>query len=319
MNATWVSCSRRWLPALLICVAPAVARAETLLVAPATGAGVSIEIIQSTRALFVQRLARQEGRLQIIDQERPPLPEPLTPENAVWLGMQARAEATILLDLRRTSGTTVLTVTGVGVPNGERLFHYQQPTTAGPEVIPAMVDAAVGAASVRRGGDRTFTPPTPRQTFLGARAGVRIPRATPGEIDTAIFGMGLFVVKDFNRSFVEIGFTVNSADRGDNDDQGNATAFGLGFYLPFTVEPTSPYLGASLRWQHSRFGGQGADGFVITPSLGWSWRRKESLGLRIEGGVFYNLYEERELDRLIPAGAAPHRSWGFDLWLATWL
>ena len=67
------------------------------------------------------------------------------------------------------------------------------------------------------------------------------------------------------------------------------------------------------------YGGQGAEGFVLTPTVGWSWRRKDSLGLRIEGGVFYNLYEERSADRLIPGSAEPHRSYGFELWVGTWI
>jgi hypothetical protein len=320
VNATSLSGLRRWLPVLLIGLAPALARAETVLVAPATGAGVSSEIVRSARALFINRLSRQETRLLIIDHDRPPTPEPLLPENALLMGMQARAEAVILVDLRRSDGATTLKVTGLGIPRGERLFEYRQATAAGPEVIPALVDAAVVAALTRRGSDRPVTIFSgPRMTFFGARAGVRVPRETAGDTDTALLGMGLFVVKNFSRLFVDIGFTINSADRGDNDDRGNVTAFGLGAYLPFVAEANAPYLGASLRWQHSRFGGQGADGFVVTPSLGWSWRQKDSLGLRIEGGVFYNLYEERGLDRLIPGSTAAHRSYGLDLWLVTWI
>jgi hypothetical protein len=322
--ATPVSWLRRWLPALLILTVPAVTRAETVLVLPASGAGISSQFIQSARALFVGRLAREDGRLTILDRERPPTTEPFDPAQALALGMYSQAQAVILFDLRREAGTTTLTVTGLGVPAGERLFQYRQGTTAGPEVMPSLIEGAVAAVFSRQGGGGPAgcpptTPPPPRQTFFGARAGGRAPFNKAGDTDRAIFGMGLFLVKEFSRLFVDIGFTHNSADRGDNDDRGNATAFGLGLYLPFTPESTAPYLGASLRWQHSRFGGQGADGFVITPALGWSWRRKESLGLRVEGGVFYNLYEERALDRLVPGAAQPFRSWGIDLWVATWL
>jgi hypothetical protein len=318
VNATWGSCSRRWLPVLLLCLMPAVARAERVLMLPASGAGVSAEIIQSTRALFVSRLAPRDPRLLIVDMERAPTPEPPPLEQVMSMGLHAQAQAAIQLDLRRDSGTTWLTVTGLGVPTGEQLFQFRHGTPAGPEILPALVELAV-ARSLSRQGSPPAAPPEPRRTFLGARAGIKIPRETPGATDTALFGMGIFVVEEFSRVFVEIGVSHNSADRGDNDDRGNVTSFGLGAYLPFVIEPTAPYLGASLRWQHSRFGGQGADGFVISPALGWSWRRKDSLGFRVEGGAFYNLYEERKVDRLIPGSAEPVRSYGFELWVATWL
>jgi len=319
MNATSLSCSGRLAVLLLVGLAPAVARAETVLVLPASGAGVSSEIIRSARALFVSRLSKQDSRLTVIDQDRPPTPEAPERSLTMAMGVQARADAAIVIDLRRAGSTTTLTVTGLGVPAGDRLFLYQQSTAAGPEVLPTLIDAAVASALTRQESERSSPPPQPRLTFFGARAGIRMPRATPGPTNTAIFGMGLFIVKEFSSLFVEVGFTFNSADEGDNDDKGNVNAFGLGAYMPFMNAPTAPYLGASLRWQHSRFGGQGASGFVVTPALGWSWRRKSSLGLRIEGGVFYNLYEEKELDRLIPGSGQGHRSYGFDLWMATWI
>lgn len=323
MNATRVSCSRRWLLILALALWPAVARAEAVLVLPASGSGISPDIIQSARALFVTRLAAQAPQLTIIDRDRPPTEQWIDGPTAMLLAVQARAQAVIVFDLRREQAITTLTVTGVGVPQGERLFQHRQRTTLGPEMMPSLIDGAVTAAMIRQGAQPQACPEVkpaePRQTFFGARAGVRIPRNRPGPTDTALTGIGVFVVRELPRLFVQLGLTHNSADRGDNDDRGNVTAFGLGLYLPFTAEATAPYLGASLGWQHSRFGGQGADGFVVGPALGWSWRRKQSLGLRIEAGAFYNLYDERGVDRLIPGSAQPYRSWGFDLWVATWL
>jgi hypothetical protein len=318
--ATPVSWLRRWLPVLLVCLAPAAARAERVLVLPASGTGVSTEIIQSTRALFVKRLAEQNVRLTVIDRERPPTDRPPAPSDVMVLGLSAGADATILLDLSRADGSTTLSVTGLGVPGGERLFQYRQATTAGPEILPSLVEMAVlTALNQPRAAPAPLGAAVPRQLFLGARAGAQIPREKAGPAQIALPGMGLFLMGEFQRLFVDIGVTHNSAEQGDSVDRGHSTTFGVGAYLPFNVEPTAPYLGATLRWQWSRYGGQGAQGFVITPTVGWSWRRKSSLGLRIEGGVFYNLYEERAVDRLIPGAAAPHRSYGFELWVATWL
>src|SRR5204862_2660493 len=136
--------------------------AETVLVLPASGAGVSSEIIQSARALFVNRLANADSRLTILDRDRPPTPDPPDRSTTMVLGMQARADAAILVDLRRAGGATMLTVTGLGVPAGDRLFLFQQSTAAGPEVIPSLIDAAVASAVTKQGSDRVSTAPPPQ-------------------------------------------------------------------------------------------------------------------------------------------------------------
>jgi hypothetical protein len=156
-------------------------------------------------------------------------------------------------------------------------------------------------------------PTVPRTLFVGFRAGGWAPRDTAGPTNVVLPGAGLFLVQNFSKVFVDLGFDhVESAPA-------HATRFGLGAYLPFTLEASSPYLGAALRWQWSELGGQGAGGFVVTPALGMTWRRKDSLGFRVEGGLFYDLYKERAVDRLIPGSAQPHRSYGAELWVATWL
>jgi hypothetical protein len=300
---------------------PAAARAEKILVLPASGAGVSAPYIQSARALFVTRLSQQNGRLQIIDMERPPTPEPPLPAQALALAIAVKAEGVVLLDMRRTNETTSFKVTGLAVPQGHRLFFFEQSTLAGPEAMPTMVESAIAAVVMGYGRETPevwsralpSTSPGPDNLSLGFRAGTRIPRDTPGETTLALWAAGLFVKAQFTRMLVDLGFDYAGAENG------SSTRFGVGAYLPFSRQPTTPYLGASLRYQWSQFGGQGANGFVVTPTLGMVWRRKDSLGLSIEGGAFYDLYSEKEIDRLIPGNSTLHRSYGFELWVGTWL
>jgi hypothetical protein len=304
----------RLLPVALL-LAPVQARAETVLVLPASGSGVSSAIISSARALFVTALARQEPGLRVIDRDRPPTPEMAAAPVAVALGEEQRADAVILVDLRRVPPTTSLSVTALGVPGGEKLFTSNDTTTEGPEVVPAMVQGAVvKLVETRRRRANPEGKGEARILFLGARAGARAPFETAGDTAFALGGAGLFVVTQLPRLSAEIGF--------DHVENGRATStrFGLAVALPFDVQGDGGfYLGAGLHWQHSQLGGQGAGGFVLTPSFGWNWHRKESLGLRLEGGVFYNLYSERAVDRLIPGAAEPHRSYGVELWVGTWL
>jgi hypothetical protein len=304
---------RALLLALWLAAVPA--RAEMVLVLPASGAGVSSAIISSARALFVTTLAQREPRLRVLDMDRPPTPEMAAAPVAIALGQERRADAIIMVDLRRVPPTTTLSVTVLSVPAGEKLFTGSESTTAGPEVVPAMVQVAVGkllaTSRVAAGRDGQSAP---RTIFLGARAGARAPFETAGDTAFALGGAGIFVVTQLPRLSAEIGF--------DHVENGRATStrFGLGLALPFDVEADGGfYLGAGLYWQHSHFGGQGAGGFVVTPSFGWNWHRHESLGLRLEGGAFYNLYSERAVDRLIPGAAEPHRSYGVELWVGTWL
>jgi hypothetical protein len=296
-----------------VLLAPAPARAETVLVLPASGEGVSSAIIASARALFVTALARQEPRLRVIDMDRPPTSATPPATVAIALGEQQGADAVISFDLRRVSPTTNLSVIALAVPAGEKLFASDERTTAGPEVLPAMVHTAV----MKLVGTRRVAGPAQqaqRVLFLGARAGARAPFQTAGDTAFALPGAGLSVIARAARVSGEIGF-----DHVEND-HATSTRFGVGVALPFDPQGDGgAYLGAGLHWQWSRFGGQGAGGFVVTPSLGWSWHRTQTLGLRIEGGLFYNLYSERSVDRLIPGAAEPHRSYGLELWMGTWL
>jgi hypothetical protein len=318
MNATATAMPRfRRALVLAALLAAGPARAESVAVLPASGGGVSSALIHAARAQFVASLSRQNGRLRVVDMDRPPTPQPPSPATALLLGYQLGTDGVILLDLRRTGSTTVLRVHGLSLPHGHRLFAFEEATSAGPEVLPAMTERAVlsAMAGERRDPQATLArgpAPAPRTVFLGFRVGGRAPLETAGSTPSVLQAAGLAVVKQQSGFFVDLGFDVAG------DDHAYAYGFGLGGYVPFLDAALSPYLGASLRWQWSRFGGQGATGLAVVPALGATWRRPDSISPRLEAGFFYYLYGERAPDRLIPGSGQPHRSYGPEIWLGAW-
>jgi hypothetical protein len=304
----------RWL-ALLAGVHPAVAsaqsRTETLLVLPATGAGVSSKIIQSARALLVERLVERDRRFLVLDMDRTPVPTPFDPQQAVRMAFDRDAREAILFDLRRSESTTVLKVSGFAVPDGERLFTFEESTAGGPDDLPAMIGRAVDNTVIYRP-----KPPVrePRTLFLGARANGLVPLNAPGKTDRLLPGAGVYLLKDGTRRFFDLGFDFVS-----QTNKIYALKFGLGGYATFWAEDDTPYLGLSACWKWSKLGGQGANGLVLTPALGVTWRRRAMISVRLEAGLFVDLFSEKSIERLTPQSAESHLGYGPQLSVGGWL
>jgi hypothetical protein len=318
-NTTTRSWSRRVRRLLLIaaCVPASVGVARagshdtTVLVLPATGEGVSARLIQSTRALFVERLSAREPGFVLLDMDRAPVTTPLDPGHAVRMGWDRDARSVFLFDLRRADAITVITVRGFAVPDGEKLFAFEERTAKGPEVLPALVERAVDNAilyRVKRAASE------PRTMFFGARANGAVPLNTAGRTNTFLAGAGVYLLKDGARSFLDLGIDFLS-----QDDSHWAVKFGLGVYGTFWAEDDTPYLGISAAWKWTKLGGQGDSGFVLAPALGVAWRRRNLGSLRLEAGFYVDLFTEMGLDRLRPGATEPRRGYGPQLSVGVWL
>jgi hypothetical protein len=280
----------------------AAARAEVLLM-PATGAGISSKLIQTTRALLLQRLVARHPRTMFLDMDRPPVATPVAVPFAVAAAQERDARAVILFDLRREGESTTLSVSGHLVPEGERLFAFAENTAGGPEALPDMVERAVQSTLLARP-----IPPEPRQYYVGARAGLVIPAHTAGHVEPVFAGAGAYMVKDMQFSFLELGL----------DFAGNSPDYRVGFGPAVHFVATDHiYLGTSLRWVWSKMGGQGASGLCVTPAVGWLWRTKATT-LRAEGGYFVDLFTEAALDRLVPGSGQRYRGYGGQLGAGLW-
>jgi hypothetical protein len=282
-----------------------------VLVLPGTGTGVSAKLIQTARSLFVERLSERERGFVLLDMDRTPVTTPVDPSHAVRMGWDRDARAVFLFDLRRAEATTVITVSGFAVPDGEKLFAFAESTTRGPEVLPAMVERAVDNAIIYR------VKPTarePRTLFLGARANGAVPLNTAGRTSTFLAGAGAYLIKDGTRGFYDLGIDFLS-----QDDSHWAVKFGLGAFATFWPEKDTPYVGLSACWKWAKLGGQGDSGFVLTPALGVTWRRHTMASFRLEAGFYVDLFTEKGVDRLRPGSSDSHLGYGPQLSVGAWL
>jgi hypothetical protein len=283
----------------------------TVLVLPATGAGVSAKLIQTTRALFIERLSARQPRFVLLDMDRAPVTTPFDPGHAVRMGWDRDAHAVLLFDLRRADAATVITVSGFAVPNGEKLFAFEERTREGPEVLPTLVERAVDNAIIYR---VKRLEPEPRTFFLGARANGAAPLNTAGKTNTFLVGAGAYLLKNSARSFLDLGVDFLS-----QDDHHWAVKVGLGAYGTFWAEDDTPYLGISAGWKWAKLGGQGDSGFVLAPALGVTWRRRTLGSFRIEAGFYVDLFTEKGLDRLRPGSTDARLGYGPQLSVGAWL
>ena len=88
-------------------------------------------------------------------------------------------------------------------------------------------------------------------------------------------------------------------------------AVGLEIEMPLANAERLPYLGAGAWFVGQNLGGQGAAGLQVRPTLGILWGRHDIARLRTEVSYIVDLFEERELDRLIPGSDQSHLSHGF--------
>jgi hypothetical protein len=309
---TATAASRSGLAVAALLALAGVARAEAVLLLPASGAGVSAAIIQSARAHFAARLAEREPALRVVLASGEPTATPVPSLVAVETAGQAHADLAVVFDLRRSEGTTVLAVSGQPVHAVAALFAFTSTTTGGPDLLPAMVDRAVSvalAARAERGGV-----PRPRPALgVGVRAGLQAPFGTPGKVSALLPGAGLFVMKYFQYGFADLGFAYAGLE------DAHAFSFGMGGYAALQPADDTVYLGAALRWQANRLGGQGASGFAVAPGAGLAWRRPLGLSFRVEADARVDLFQENEQDRLIPGTGRSHRAVAVEIWMGAWL
>jgi len=70
------------------------------------------------------------------------------------------------------------------------------------------------------------------------------------------------------------------------------------------------YLGAAAAWAWLNLGGRGANGVAVEPLVGYLYDGSGGLYLHVELGYAVNLFQEQQMDRLIPGSDASHWSHG---------
>ncbi len=325
MNAFATFMSRSGARRLVACLAPiavclcvpsrASASRSSLVVLPASGRGVSAQIIERARSLLVESLGRS-NRYHVTDYDRPPTAERPTTVAAVEIARINNAELAVALDVSHDGASTTFEVHCWDAVSAATRCHLHETTAAGPELLPDFtewlarrlmrevdgspdpVEASDGFASAAPHGE-------PRAITFGARAGMMVPIDSPARSSSPLGGIGVFAVADAGSVLVALG-----VDHQSGSDDHRSWGVGLELEAPLADGERMPYLGAGAWFVDQHLGGQGASGLQLRPTLGLLWGRHDVARLRTEVGYFVDLFEEHEPDRLIPGAGQGHLSHG---------
>jgi hypothetical protein len=300
--------------ALILCApSPADAGRPSLVVLPASGRGVSMQIIERARRLLVDSLGRP-NRFRVADYDRPPSAERPSADQAVLAARMTGVALAVALDLSHEGADTTFEVHCWDAVSGESRCHLREKTAAGPDLLPdftewlAMrltreLDASSAFARSDDAGNATAR--QPRIFTFGVRAGVMVPVDSPARSSSPLGGFGVLMTADTGSVLVSLGL-----DHQSGSDDRRLWGVGLEVEMPLAEGERLPYLGAGAWFVDQHLGGQGAAGMQLRPTLGILWGRHDVAHLRTEVSYFVDLFQERELDRLIVGSGQAHISHG---------
>jgi hypothetical protein len=295
--------------------------APVVVVLPASGRGVSAAIVAGAHAVLVQSLGRPD-RFPVVDDNGPPTAEPPSDAQAAAVALRMGARLAVSLDVAHeggAGGSTTLVLACVDAAGGAPTRHMREMTTAGPEMLPDLIEwmvlrlqralaqprgAPVAEAALERAPAPASTPSQERMLTFGVRTSVVVPVASPARNVSGLGGVGALLSADAGSLLVDLGLDyVAGNDR-------HMASVGLGFFAPLGRQSYLPYAGGGVLWVDQRLGGRGASGLQLRPTVGLMWGRHEVIRARIEAAYFVDLFQELEPDRLFPGAGAGHVSHG---------
>jgi hypothetical protein len=235
----------------------------------------------------------------------------VTGEEAVTRARAVGAELAVVTHMSRLSGTGRVRLVVYRVADGSISHADSIAIAGGPDDLdPALKRLAVGLATGNRASQtadiesvtQKEADPLLKQEatrIFGLRLGALVALNRPGDLDPAALpGIGIFWMYDV-RSFIgEVSLDLQTRT---NDDEGTSFAIGIGGFYPLTRTNFTPYIGGSMSYAFVDFGGAGASGLRVAPSLGFLFGRLSTVQIRGELGYFFNTFGERpDLDRPIP-------------------
>jgi hypothetical protein len=297
-----------WLPSRASAARP------SLVVLPASGHGVSAQIIERARRLFVESLGRRD-RFHVTDYDRPPSADRPNAQEAATIARFTGTDVAVALDLSHEGADTTFEVHCWDAASGESRCNVRETTAAGPDMIPDFTEW-LAMRLMREINDPpdsgalndAFHPRAhrePRTFTFGARAGVMVPVDSPARSASPLGGFGVLMAADAGTVLVVLGLDHQAG----NDDR-RSWGVGLELEMPLADAERLPYLGAGAWFVDQHLGGQGASGLQLRPTLGVLWGRHDAARLRTEATYFVDLFEEREPDRLISGAGQGHVSHG---------
>jgi hypothetical protein len=276
---------------------PAAARAETLVLLPASGVNVAPGLLAAASDVLRGHLVRLERRVLVAPGE------PGTAEADVAAATEqaraASADGAVVLHVTRLASTARVRLTVIGA-GGEVRWIDEMPAATPDDLHPVLDRLARGYVQ-RRPQARTADIETVTEAeslalrkrkathTLGVELGLLVPTNVDGP---ALPGAALFWLYDA-RSFlaeISVGFHEKDGDGG--------LALGLGAYYPLSRADLTPYLGGGLRWATLDLGDGGGSGLQVYGSLGLLLGRLSSVQIRADLSYFVNTFERRRGDDL---------------------
>ncbi|HEY0706334.1 MAG TPA: hypothetical protein VGG33_06030 [Polyangia bacterium] len=292
------------LAGLCVMVATSVAVAapqQKVALLPMSGTNVHPGYLDAGRDILKDHLLGT-GRYQVIAVAGPAGTSELGGDEAVARARDTGAELAIVSHLSRLSGTGRLRLIAYRIGDGSIAHADSIAISGGPDDLdPALKRLAVGLATGNRAAHtadiesvtQKDADPLLKQEatkIFGLRLGALVALNRPGDLDPAALpGIGVFWMYDA-RSFIgEVSLDLQTRD----DEDGTSFAIGIGGYYPLTRTNFTPYVGGSLSYAFVDFGGTGASGLRISPSVGFLFGRLSTVQIRGEVGYFFNTFGER--------------------------
>ena len=280
---------------IVLLAATANARAESVALLPAQGINVEDGTLQAARDMLQGDLARL-GRTVILAGD--PAAQPISPEQALRAGADARTDFAALLHLTRLGSTTRARLTVYRVPSGETTYAGDMTASSTDDLAGVLDRLAIAFASHSSTGqtaqlgnltEAEAAPPIVHSVRMRAGAsvmGLAAFNRPAGSSSAAAAGASAFIY--FDAEFLLWDGFIDLMGHGNN------VVFdaGVGVYYPLSAAAISPYVGGALRWSAAKYGGAGASGVSPEATFGLVVGRTSSSQLRVQASYFFDLFAE---------------------------
>jgi hypothetical protein len=288
--------------AALAAEAPPPGGPATLALLPPSGVNLHPGILEAARDVFKGHLLRT-GRYTVLVPEGAPTTSELPPRAAADQGKALGTDLSAVLHVARLARVATVRLTIYRTADAS-LAHADDLQAATPDDLdPVLARLATGLAtgrSARASADIDTvslkeTDPLLKRTAtrtVGVRLGSLFAFNRSGTEDESrtVPGFGFFWLYDARHWLADVALDFHPSE--DN----TFVSIGIGAYYPFARQDTTPYVGLAARFSGSDFGGAGASGLTVQPTLGFLLGRLSTVQLRADVGYFVNTYSERSDD-----------------------
>lgn len=288
--------------------APPAGPMQKVALLPMSGTNVHPGYLDAGRDILKDHLLGT-GRFQVISLSGDSGTAEVSGDQAVARGKEVGADLALVTHFTRLSGTGRVRLIAYRVNDGFIAHADSISISGGPDDLdPALKRLAVGLATGKPASQtadiesvtQKDADPLLKQEankVFGLKLSMLLPLNPPGGLESEVYpAFGLFWMYDA-RSFigeVSMDLMIKGDEGPDGNEGGGGFSVGIGGYYPFTRVNFTPYVGGSLTYAFvNDFGGAGASGIRVMPSVGFLFGRLSTVQIRGDLGYFLNTFGER--------------------------